>query len=202
MAEGQLVVMARWPAPGRCKSRLATSLGRERAAAIQRRLTAHTLAVAAEARRRLPFELVLAVSGVGPRAARRWQGELGCDRVVDQGAGGLGLRLQRQVRRGCSREGRQLVVIGTDLPGLLPADLEQAFAALGAAELVLGPAGDGGYWLIGLRRSWPALFSGVAWGTGSVLEQTRQAASRLGLSPHHLARRCDLDRPADLRPWR
>ena len=202
MAGRQLVVMARWPAPGRCKSRLASSLGRERAASLQRRLTDHTLAVAGQARQRLGFELVLAVSGLGPRAARRWQGQLGCDRVVDQGSGGLGLRLQRQVRRGCSREGCQLVVIGTDLPGLLPADLEQAFAALGAAELVLGPAGDGGYWLIGLRQSWPALFSGVAWGSAAVLEQTCQAAARLGLSPHRLARRCDLDRPADLRPWR
>ena len=181
-ARRTLVVMARWPVSGRCKSRLAAELGPVRAAAIQGWLTAHTLAVA--------------------RALRRWGAALGCDRVVCQGRGGLGLRLQRIVGGGLRRSGRRLVVIGSDLPGLGSADLLQAFAALERHELVLGPAQDGGYWLIGLRRSRPELFCGIDWGGPGVLGQTEEAAAGLGLVAHRLAWRADLDRPADLAPWR
>jgi uncharacterized protein len=198
----RLVVMARWPVAGRCKSRLAGELGAARAAAIQRQLTGHTLATARQARRRLPFELVLAGAGCGPRALGRWGAALGCDRVEAQGRGNLGVRLQRQVVRAARQGQPHLVMIGSDLPELASADLEAAFAALEHHPLVLGPAHDGGYWLIGLRRSQPALFSGIGWGSDAVLQQTTAAATRLGLVPHRLAWRSDLDRPSDLVRWR
>jgi rSAM/selenodomain-associated transferase 1 len=198
----ELVVMARWPAPGRCKSRLAVGIGRRRAAALQAGLCRHTCAVARQARRRLPFELVLAGQGLGPRALGRWGAQLGCDRAVVQGPGSLGLRLQRQVLRARRRGVRQVVLVGSDLPTLEAVDLERAFRALESEPLVLGPAADGGYWLIGLGGSWPALFSGIPWGSAAVLEHTTRAAARLGLEPQWLSRRHDLDRPADLAAWR
>jgi uncharacterized protein len=197
-----LVVMARWPAPGRCKSRLAAGIGRRRAAAVQRRLGLHTCAVARRAQGQLAFELVLAVQGLGPRARRRWGAALGCDRAVDQGRGGLGLRLQRQLLAARHRGAEQVVLVGSDLPLLEAADLVRAFEALETAPLVLGPAADGGYWLIGLQGCWPALFSGIPWGSAAVLEHTRRAAARLGLEPASLSCRHDLDRPADLASWR
>jgi hypothetical protein len=194
--------MARWPAPGRCKSRLAAGIGRRRAAAVQRGLCLHTCAVAQQARRRLPFDLVLAVQGLGPRALERWGAALGCDRAVPQGSGSLGLRLQRQVLWARRRGRHQVVLVGSDLPLLEAAELERAFRALDAGPLVLGPAADGGYWLIGLNGSWPALFSGIPWGSAGVLEHTGRAAARLGLEPQWLSCRQDLDRPADLAAWR
>jgi rSAM/selenodomain-associated transferase 1 len=205
-------MLARWPAPGRCKSRLASGVGRARAAAIQARLTQHGLAAAAEARRALAavaggghggsLELVLAASGLGPRAAARWGRLLGVDRVVAQGSGSLGLRLQRQLLRG-SREGAAAVVlIGSDLPALAAEDLVEAFRALEHGALVLGPAGDGGYWLIGRRQATPQLFTGIDWGSDRVLAQTLELARQAGLAPTLLAERHDLDRPADLDPWR
>lgn len=194
--------MARWPAPGRCKSRLAAGLGPARAAAIQGRLTAHTLASARQARGRLPFELVLAVAGLGTRAAGRWGVSLGCDRAVSQGCGGLGLRLQRQVLRAMAVGVQQLVLVGSDLPELRASDLEQAFALLSSHDLVLGPAHDGGYWLIGLTRSQPALFCGIPWGSDQVFAHTCSVARRLALTPALLPERADLDRPADLGRWR
>jgi rSAM/selenodomain-associated transferase 1 len=198
----ELVVMARWPAPGRCKSRLAAGIGRRRAAAVQEGLCLHTCAVARQAQRRLAFDLVLAVQGLGPRARRRWGTALGCDRAVAQGGGSLGLRLQRQLLAARRRGARQVVLVGSDLPLLEAAELERAFRALDRAPLVLGPAADGGYWLIGLRGSWPALFSGIPWGSGGVLEHTSRTAARLGLEPEWLSCRHDLDRPADLASWR
>jgi glycosyltransferase A (GT-A) superfamily protein (DUF2064 family) len=224
--------MARWPAPGRCKRRLAGDLGPRRAAAVQIRLTAHGLATADRACGS-GIELLLAGTGLGPGGLARWGADLGGVRVVDQGQGSLGMRLRRQVVR-ASRDGiAQLVLIGSDLPELEAADLLAAFAALqGGAPLVLGPAVDGGYWLLGLnlvaavpagsglrsgarsaRRSGsgavvpaPRLFAGadrpMAWGSALVGEQTLRAAEREGLAVTLLAPRSDLDRPADLVRWR
>ena len=202
MAARELVVMARWPAPGRCKSRLAAGIGRRRAALVQQRLIAHTLATARQTRRRLGCRVVLAVQGLGPRACERWGTELGCDAAVPQGGGGLGARLQRQVLRALGSGAERVVLIGSDLPGLESTDLEAAFTGLERHALVLGPAGDGGYWLIGLDRSRPALLAGIPWGSAGVLQRTLAVAAAHELSPHLLALRHDLDRAADLTPWR
>ncbi|MFZ9754293.1 MAG: DUF2064 domain-containing protein, partial [Cyanobium sp.] len=147
----RLVIMARWPAPGRCKRRLAGEIGPRRAAAVQRRLTVHGVATARRACGS-GIELLLAGTGLGPGGLARWGAALGVARVVDQGPGSLGLRLRRQVVR-ARREGiAQLVLIGSDLPELEADDLLAAFSALEAgAPLVLGPAVDGGYWLLGLN---------------------------------------------------
>ena len=198
----QLVVLARWPAPGRCKLRLASSLGAEAAARVQARLTGHTLAVARQLARQLGIELVLAIDGLAPRAARRLGDQLGVGRIVLQGRGGLGVRMQRQFQRAATERARRVVLIGSDLPQLERADLASAFAALDHQEAVLGPACDGGYWLIGLRRPEPALMEGIAWGSEQVLEQTLAALARLGLEPALLPWRRDLDRGEDLGPWR
>jgi hypothetical protein len=211
--KGRLVVMSRWPAPLRCKRRLAARLGAERAAAVQARLTAHCLLTGRRAvrrweglRRQESWEVVLAVGGAGSRCAARWGRRAGADRVVLQGGGGLGVRMQRQVVR-ARREGvAALVLIGSDLPALSPGDLLAAFEALEGADVVLGPAQDGGYWLIGLRQPCGALFAGggeaIGWGGDRVLEQTLAAARRAGRQVSLLAERGDLDRPEDLERWR
>lgn len=194
--------MARWPAPGRCKRRLAQELGAARAAQIQARLTVHTLAAARDARQGHGLELVLAVEGLGGLAASRWGQALGADRTVLQGRGVLGLRMQRQFQRAAREGASKVVLIGSDLPELEASDLSAAFTSLGHRQGVLGPALDGGYWLIGLRRPEPELLAGIAWGSEQVLEQTLAAMARRGLEPELLTRRGDLDWARDLLPWR
>lgn len=209
----QLVVFSRWPAPARCKRRLAVAIGAERAAAVQGRLLHHGLAAAREAAREgehlgQPIELVLAVGGLGPRASARWGATLPVDRLVRQGEGSLGLRLRRQVERARREAVRHLLLIGSDLPQLCAADLLAAFAALRQEPLVLGPAADGGYWLLGLspRLVAPRLFAGacgpIPWGSDGVLRRTLEAAAAEGLTAVLLAERADLDRPVDLAAWR
>lgn len=213
IARRQLVVLARWPAPGRCKRRLAASFGSSiRAAAVQRQLTHHTLAVAAKAAASCGAQLSLAVDGLGPRATRRWQQQLQawCDcaslQLVPQSKGNLGCRMHGQLGR-CFRGGaEQVVLIGTDLPGLEPSDLEQAFCRLNEAPVVLGPALDGGYWLIGFSRAGLAkggrrLMSGMAWGTDQVLQQSLDQAAQLALPVALLREQSDLDTAASLSPW-
>lgn len=217
--------MARWPAPGRCKTRLAVGTGPRRAAAIQARLTAHCLAaarqlvtLAAAGGPTAAPELVLAVDGLGRRAAQRWSRTYAGPRFAElrmrrQGPGSLAVRLRRQLGQARREGARAVVVVGSDLPTLQARDLLAAFEALERVPLVLGPARDGGYWLIGLAgaalaSSGPAvqLFCGrdrsIAWGSDRVLSQTLAAAAAAHLPWQLLAEHGDLDRPEDLRSWR
>jgi len=165
---------------------------------------AHTLAVAQQLQ---GVEVVVAMDGLGPRAARRWSRALDGLRWVAQGRGSLGVRMQRQINR-AKREGAQpVVLIGSDLPQLESADLAAGFACLGAGagegcDLVLGPADDGGYWLIGLHQPQPTLLAGIPWGSDQVMGCTLDRAGSLGLDVGLLATRSDLDWPRDLLPWR
>lgn len=198
-----LVLMARAPAPLRCKSRLAAGgLGPRRAALVQGRLLAHTLAVLDRAADQLDARNRLALTGVGERCGRRLLDRSGGTELVPQGGGGLGVRLQRQFARGFAQGYRAIVLVGSDLPRLAAVDLQQAFAALQRVPLVLGPAADGGYWLIGLRASAGALFAGIDWGGSQVLAQTLGQAGRLNLPYSLLDVQGDLDRAADLTGWR
>ncbi len=209
----QIVVMARWPSPGRCKRRLSQDLGNtlglanssERATRIQQRLTQHTAAVVRGLADGMEIEPVLAVSGLGVRAARRWGNNLGLPLVRLQGKGQLGTRLRRQLVHG-HRHHRPCLVIGTDLPELNPDDLKRAIERLQTHDLVLGPASDGGYWLLGIGTSlirspqhWPLI--GIPWGGPTVLEATLEAARRQQLSWALVHQRNDLDHWSDLKPW-
>ena len=203
----QLVVLARWPAAGRCKRRLAASCGSAAsAAAVQRALTLHTLAAARAGADRAGAELWLAVDGIGPRARRRWAQQLGGVAIGPQGGGSLGTRLQRQWQRCFANGATEVVLIGSDLPQLEPGDLLQAFDHLAQQPLVLGPAADGGYWLIGLnragfRRCGARLVAGIPWGSAQVLEQTRAAAASIDLPIALLRQQSDLDQRGDLAAW-
>ncbi len=212
MTKPALVVMARWPAAGRCKRRLANSLGIVRAASIQNRLTKHTLSVANSLADRNLIELKLAITGLAPRAAKRWGLNQGVSTVEPQGNGSLGERMRRQVLRAQqqshsrAKTGRTTLLIGTDLPNLCDRDLLQALEALQEHELVLGPATDGGYWLLGLSgrlvkpvTRWP--FCGIPWGSNQVKQVTLQKAADAGVMPCLLRQQNDLDCLEDLSPW-
>ena len=209
----QIVVMARWPSPGRCKRRLSRDLNNElglsnsneRATRIQRRLTQHTAAVVRGLAGAMEIEPVLAVSGLGPRAADRWGQQLGLRQVRLQGRGQLGTRLRRQLMHS-HRHNRPCLVIGTDLPELNSDDVKQAVEHLEHHDLVLGPASDGGYWLLGIGASlilspqnWPLV--GIPWGGPTVLEATLREARRQQPSCVLAPQRNDLDRWSDLKPW-
>jgi glycosyltransferase A (GT-A) superfamily protein (DUF2064 family) len=106
--------------------------------------------------------------------------------------------MARAFERGLREHGR-VIVIGTDAPALDAAYLRGAAAALADHDAVFGPALDGGYTLVGLRRRAPALFEGMAWSTARVMDETRARLARLGLRHAELAPLADIDEPADLR---
>jgi rSAM/selenodomain-associated transferase 2/rSAM/selenodomain-associated transferase 1 len=196
-----LLVFARVPEPGVAKTRLIPALGPEGAARLQRRMTARTLAAVAGA----PgwrSELRLAGSGAGRTAGVP---DAAC-RCVPQGDGDLGERLRRAFAEGFASGAAAVAAIGTDCPGLGAADVADAFRALETHDAVFGPACDGGYWIVGLRRqaferAGRELFAGIPWGGPAVLSASRDAAAGAGLSVASLRTLADVDRPADLAEW-
>ena len=199
-----LVVMTRWPASGRCKRRLARSLGNSAAAGIQSRLISHTVVVAASLAQGGVLEARIAVSGAGPKACRRWLAPQSGVSINAQSRGGLGTRLCHEVLRARScRPLTPVILIGTDLPDLHQQDLLTAIDRLNHSPLVLGPSRDGGYWLIGLGAEedphWA--FHSIPWGTDAVCRLTIERARRLGRAPELLGWRNDIDEISDLKSW-
>ena len=206
MTKPVLVVMTRWPASGRCKRRLARTLGAAAAARIQARLISHTLAVAQGLARSGKLQLHIAISGAGPMAWRRWLASVPEASISAQGRGNLGNRMRRAVLRARAlHPGAPVILIGTDLPDLAPGDLIRAIDHLRASSVVIGPSRDGGYWLFGLAAKerevprWP--FHSIPWGTDQVFRLTWDRACEHGLTPAQLDTRNDIDQIEDLDTW-
>jgi len=173
---------------------LIPSLGPAGAARLQGRLTERAAAVVAGLPPGIGREIWYA--GGNADRMRAWLGEEFS--YHRQPAGDLGHRLLTACRSAQARGAGKIVVIGADCPTLTGADILHAFALLDEHALVLGPAVDGGYYLIGLGVIHPELFRDIPWGTDRVLAATVATARRLGLSLARLAAKADIDRPADL----
>jgi len=199
MQTSVLIVFTRWPEPGKSKTRFIPVLGADGAADLQRQMALHAISHAREVARREQVALEVRFAGGTADGMREWLGG-GMD-YHPQGEGDLGARMERAFRDAFSRGAERVVLVGTDCPGLDEAVMRAAFAALRGKDLVLGPATDGGYWLIGLRRPAPALFEDMPWSTDSVLERTLDRARSLSLSVHTLEPLPDVDRPEDLPIW-
>ena len=185
----RIVLFAKEPTPGRVKTRLIPTLGAEGAARLARRLLATTLREAVASG--LPVELC------GDPDARFWGPTSLGIALSAQGEGDLGARLTRAAARTIAG-GENVLLIGADCPGLVSSHLRDAAAALDRHDAVIHPAEDGGYALLGLRRSDPSLFDRIAWSGPEVATQTCARIGALGwsLAIHDTLR--DIDQPADL----
>lgn len=186
----RLVVMVKEPHPGRVKTRLAREIGTVPAAWWFRHQAADLLRRIEDPR----WQTILAVTpDPAGMASRVWPPHLA---RLPQGGGDLGRRMARALHL----PGPTLV-IGSDIPDIAPRHIARAFAALARADMVVGPALDGGYWLIGLRRvPPPGLFAGVRWSGPHALADT--LASAAGLRIACVDALADVDSGADLRRLR
>lgn len=182
-----LVIFARWPAPGLAKTRLIPRFGAAGAAAIYRRLLELTLVAANDS----GLKMEMRVTGAPAHQFAETFAFHG--RVVGQGEGDLGDRL--------SRVAGPAIVIGSDCPALDGAALRRAAEILDTHEIVLGPASDGGYYLIGFRETPHDLFAGMPWSTGQVLQTTVSRLRARRIEPALLAELADVDDPDDLADW-
>ena len=192
----QLLVFTRFPQPGRVKTRLIPALGDLGAAQLHEALARRTLETAREFCTATPISLVVYVAdGEVEPTQDAFGSDLNCR---PQSGADLGERLARAVADAFSSGAHRVLAVGTDCPELSPDVLTAASHALSHADVVLGPALDGGYYLIGLRADRPELFRNIDWGTGAVLTQTRRIAHDQGLSVHQLPALSDIDEPHDL----
>jgi len=188
------LIFVKQPEPGRVKTRLGKSIGFERAARIYAQLAS---GVWREIR---GYDLcehwVLFEPAAALEAIRAWLPD--ADRYILQGDGDLGRRLESGFAEALDGGHRAVLAIGSDVPGLRASDLEQAFATLRDHDAVIGPADDGGYWLIGLSRSFPEIFRGISWSTSTVAAETIERLERHGKTYARLRTLRDIDEAADL----
>jgi len=195
----RLIIFTRYPEPGMTKTRLIPVLGPEGAADLHRRMGEHTMAWARFLQTHSPVSVEVRYAGGDENLLRQW---LGPDFLYhDQGRGDLGERMARAIADAFQSGGERVVLVGTDCPGLTGVLVQRALELLKSNDLVLGPASDGGYYLIGVRRIVPQLFSEILWGTSEVLEKTLRIADKMQLRVFLLEPLDDVDRPEDLPVW-
>lgn len=194
-----LLLFSRYPEPGKVKTRLIPALGPDGAACLHRRLTVHTLETARTFAAFRPTEVMVYFDGPSAQGMQELFGNEFSYRP--QAPGDLGQRLDAAMADSLGQGRRRVVLIGSDCPGITGKILSGAFSALNDHDLVLGPAADGGYYLIGVTALYPELFYQMPWGTSRVLAQTLTRAAGLGLRTALLETLTDIDRPEDLPVW-
>lgn len=194
-----LIIFTRYPEPGKTKTRLIPALGAVGAANLQRQMTEYTLLQVEALAKTTPMSWEVRFTGGNYQLMVDW---LGDDLLYHaQGEGNLGSRMGRSLTQAYKSGAQKVIIIGVDCPGINAHILTQAFEQLHTHDLVLGPAIDGGYYLIGLCRPFPELFVNIDWGTSQVLQQTLNIAQELKISVSLLPPLADVDLPEDLAIW-
>ena len=196
MISEQLIIFTRYPVPGKAKTRLIPVLGKEGAANLHRLMTQRTIACALSLQNSRQLSVAIHYTGSSQQLMQDW---LGTDLIYHQQSDGdLGIRMAVAFEKSFNLGIDKVAIIGTDCTKLKPEIIAKAFDELSDQDLVLGPAKDGGYYLIGLRRRIPELFDGIKWGTSEVFADTLAIAQNLNLSIAVLPTLADIDRPEDL----
>ena len=187
MPEPRIIIFVKAPRPGFVKTRLAATIGNEAACAAYCQLTENVLTHLAP----LPHLEIRFTPDDAEKEITQWLRDDWTSRP--QGNGELGERMHRAF----TEANGPAIIIGSDCPQVELSDFRTAAKALQTHDAVIGPATDGGYWLIGLNAPYPALFKGIEWSTGGVLQSTLAKADEAGLSVQLLRELEDVDTGAD-----
>jgi uncharacterized protein len=190
----RLVLFARYPSAGAAKTRLIPALGADGAAALHKRLTERTVDILCATG--LPVELYY--TGAAKAEFESWLGGPRLRhglKLVEQAQGDLTDRLLAALNPA------PVIFFGADTPDLDPSHVAAAVAALDTQDVVLGPAEDGGYYLIGMKRALPELLTDMPWSTDQVMPETLRRLKVLEVATAILDTLHDCDRPEDLQRW-
>ena len=199
MKSRRLIVFAKLAQAGRVKTRLATTIGSDRALRVYRRLLAATLRLALRSpveRREWRFDAAPGALPARDAALLRRLANRGWIIAPQQGRD-LGERMAQAIESGLEA-GDAVVLIGADCPVFETADIGAAFDALKQSDAVFAPAEDGGYVLVGMSRAMPELFEAMPWGSDQVMTQSLARLESSGASVTLLRRLWDVDVEADL----
>lgn len=189
----QLIIFVKAPRPGFVKTRLAKAIGPVAACEAYTRLVTTLLdRLQSLDQVELRFAPDDGFPEIEPWLRKGWSAK-------PQGSGDLGKRMETAFLDAFSRGCHQVALIGSDCPEVGTADIEEAWNKLSEHDLVLGPAHDGGYWLIALRELEQSLFEGITWSTDKVRQETMERAQNMRLSIHLLRELTDVDTDSE---WR
>lgn len=191
-----LIIFTRYPEAGLVKTRLIPALGEAGAAEIHKIMTEETVKMALKT----GIEIEIHFTGGSYKQIQKWLGNR--FKYRDQAGGTLGERLSDSFNQAFSEGLKRAIIIGTDCPEITSNHIREAFTLLQKSDLVLGPALDGGYYLIGLSSFHHNLFKNIKWGSNLVYQQTMATARNLNLKIAELEKLADIDRPEDLLAWR
>lgn len=194
------VIFAKAPIPGQVKTRLCPPLTPDEAATLHGSFVIDTLerTKTAVSKLKLPLDRYLACSPSATHVFFKIMEERQGVKLLDQVGDNLGTRMNQAFQTLFAQGYRQVILMGTDVPTLPLEYMKQAFTSLENHDLVLGPAFDGGYYLIGLKRMAPELFSDIPWSTDQVLSLTQKNAEGIGLKAFLISPWRDVDTLADL----
>ncbi len=186
-----LLVFIKNPRKGKVKTRLAKTVGDQKALDVYRTLLSHTIktAVSVKSRRQVWYSDFIDVQDD--------INEPEFEKYLQKGDN-LGNRMNYAFNRGFKAGHQKIVIIGSDCPGITPQIIERAFHELESRQVVLGPSEDGGYYLLGMNRHCPEVFAGVSWSTDQVLAQTISNIESNNLSHTMLPVLNDIDTAEDL----
>nr|BAP91640.1 hypothetical protein [Phormidium sp. KS] len=191
-----LILFTRYPEAGKAKTRLIPVLGAEGAANLHRQMTEFAIAQIKKLQFSQPLSVEVHFTGGNFQLMQAWLGNEFIYR--QQSEGDIGFRMASAFQTAFSNNIDKVIIIGSDCPNLNYQILAEAFQALDRNDLVLGPATDGGYYLIGLRRFISDIFIGINWSTSEVFQQTVEIADRISLNVAYLTELSDIDRPEDI----
>lgn len=190
----RIVIMAKAPIPGLCKTRLIPALGEKGAADLARQMLTNTIKMAIESGAgRIECCMTPSPESL-PGLVTSYPTEINWTKQVD---GDLGIKMAAIVRRVID-EGESIILLGTDCPGLSTVHIQKAAQWLQHGDVSLIPVDDGGYCLIGLNQYATELFSAIPWSTSNVTEITRQRILALGWRLFESESLFDIDVPEDL----
>jgi hypothetical protein len=199
LSSERLILFTRYPEPGKAKTRLIPVLGTQGAANLQKHMTEHVLARTSGFVSQRKVDMEVRYEGGNRGLMEKWLGSNISYR--SQGRGDIGIRMSRAFSQAFDQGVNRVVIVGSDCPGINEATVRTAFDLLAQFDLVVGPANDGGYYLIGLRQEESELFENVPWGTAEVGARTLEIADRLGLHWVKIEPLDDVDRAEDIEVW-
>jgi len=203
MGDKQILYFVKYPEAGKVKTRLARDMGTEEAARLYKKAAEKNLAVLAEVEE--PFGLTVVYDPPEKEAGIKvWLKPFQIEDFLPQRGAGLGERLEHAFRFAFQRRPKELPVrrvmaLGSDTLALTPQIVTEGFEALEAFDCVIGPAKDGGYYLIGLNFEDAGIFRNIPWSTHEVYQSTVQYVERERLSYHRLPMLEDLDEIKNLK---
>jgi len=192
MEKNLLMIFIKNPVAGEVKTRLGASIGSANALQVYKKLLSHTREIAVQVK----CDREIWYSSMIDRRDS-WNSDL-FEKKLQQGRN-LGVRMSRAFQQAFEAGYEKAVIIGSDCPELEPQHIEDAFDALRSEDAVIGPSEDGGYYLLGMKKYTPEIFSDIEWSTSSVFEETKRHFEQLGLTCKTLEVLNDIDTIEDLK---